>query len=367
MNVILISFSFNNNSGGTERICSHLISKFKNVKFYTISEKNSDFNYSNQHHTSLDLNNIMNFKKLMEIVDKYDINYIINIMSENLITNLILSRIKYYRTIKIVQYLHVSPNYFFESIYDSKLIKKPFKYLIYFFGVDYFKFLISYNISHKFVVISEQNKLNLIKKLKLKKNNKVISIYNPLTYSDQISNEDFKNKKHIVLAVSRIASPLKRSGLLIKIWNDPRLINSNWELHIVGDGPLLNDLKEQSIHMRNVYFHGKINPIELYKSSKIFISTSKNEGFGLTLTEALQYNLIPIAFNSYETINEILLNNQNGFLIEENSITDFTDKLVDVITNYNDYYYLIPNQKPLLSKSDNSIYKEKFKKILSLK
>ena len=218
----------------------------------------------------------------------------------------------------------------------------------------------------KVIYNSQEAKTNVPKSI-IEINHKVISIYNPLTYSDYISTEDFKNKKNIVLAVSRIASPLKRSGLLIKIWNDPRLINSNWELHIVGDGPLLNDLKEQSIHMRNVYFHGKINPIELYKSSKIFISTSKNEGFGLTLTEALQNNLIPIAFNSYETINEILLNNQNGFLIEENNITDFTDKLVDVITNYNDYYYLIPNQKPLLSKFDNSIYKEKFKKILTLK
>jgi glycosyltransferase involved in cell wall biosynthesis len=102
----------------------------------------------------------------------------------------------------------------------------------------------------------------------------------------------------------------------------------------------------------------------LYKSSKIFVSTSKNEGFGLTLTEALQNSLIPIAFNSYKTINEIIIDNKNGFLIEENKIADFTNKLFDVTSNYNDYSYIISNQKQSLSKFSNKTYFNKFSNIL---
>ena len=47
----------------------------------------------------------------------------------------------------------------------------------------------------------------------------------------------------------------------------------------------------------------------------ILCMTSSHEGLPMVLLEALQYNVIPIAFNSFESITDIIVDKENGFLI----------------------------------------------------
>ena len=55
--------------------------------------------------------------------------------------------------------------------------------------------------------------------------------------------------------------------------------------------------------------------------------TSLFEGWGLTLTEAQQNACVPIAFNTYASLTDIITDGYNGFVIDEGNITDYVSKL----------------------------------------
>ena len=54
--------------------------------------------------------------------------------------------------------------------------------------------------------------------------------------------------------------------------------------------------------------------IKHYKSSDIYLNLSRIESFGITFIEALASNLPILSFNT-KGIDELIVNNKNGFLI----------------------------------------------------
>ena len=64
-----------------------------------------------------------------------------------------------------------------------------------------------------------------------------------------------------------------------------------------------------------VYFpHNDL--IKIYKKQDIYVNLARVESFGITIIEALAAELPVISFNT-KGANEIVINNQNGFLIEK--------------------------------------------------
>ena len=61
--------------------------------------------------------------------------------------------------------------------------------------------------------------------------------------------------------------------------------------------------------------------------------TSLCEGWGLTLLEAQQMGVVPIAFNTYEALQDIIQNQYNGILIPERNIQEYTSQLKILMTN----------------------------------
>ena len=61
--------------------------------------------------------------------------------------------------------------------------------------------------------------------------------------------------------------------------------------------------------------------------------TSSSEGWGLTLTEAQQYGVVPIAFDSYASLHDIIQDGENGFIIPNNNISEYIEKLKLLIIN----------------------------------
>lgn len=59
--------------------------------------------------------------------------------------------------------------------------------------------------------------------------------------------------------------------------------------------------------------------------------TSNYEGFGMTLTEALQYGCIPIAFNTYSAVKDIIQDSQNGYLIALGDEKTYACKILSLI------------------------------------
>ena len=107
------------------------------------------------------------------------------------------------------------------------------------------------------------------------------------------------------------------------------------KLKIIGNGKDKIYLENYSkkLKLRNVEFTGARNPEEDYKRASIFCMTSTCEGFGMVLTEALQYNVIPIAYKSFESIDDIIINEINGFLVKPFSTKLYVKTLGKLISD----------------------------------
>lgn len=141
----------------------------------------------------------------------------------------------------------------------------------------------------------------------------------------------------LTIIVSRLEERQKRISLALDIW---QLIEKNpnyhdWTLKIVGGGS--DELKYKQIvqkkQLKHVIFEGVQNPEPYYRSASIFIMTSSFEGWGLTLTEAQQYGVIPLAFNSYASLNDIIIDGYNGYIIPNNDIKTFSEALMKLMSN----------------------------------
>ena len=47
----------------------------------------------------------------------------------------------------------------------------------------------------------------------------------------------------------------------------------------------------------------------------------------MTLTEAQQFGCVPIAFNSYQSVYDIIDNTKNGYIIEDGNLKEYSNKL----------------------------------------
>lgn len=154
---------------------------------------------------------------------------------------------------------------------------------------------------------------------------RVIAIPNPNTYPAQ-ENTDFLKKKQI-LYVGRIEWRQKRVGRLIDIWKRIYKKFPDWELVIVGDGPIRQTLEQKALKMERVVFTGWQDPEPFYRDASILCLTSDFEGWAMVLTEAMTFGAVPVAFNSYAAITDIIDDGKNGLLVPPFSHKEFARKL----------------------------------------
>ena len=157
-------------------------------------------------------------------------------------------------------------------------------------------------------------------------------IPNSLSFHEFLPKEKIQDKKNIALIVSRLDDPPKRISLAIKIWD---LVKKHkeaegWKLNIVGHGPYMHAYQRliKKLGTPDVYLLGRQAPNRFYEESSIFLMTSKSEGWGLTVTEAQQMGVVPIAFNSYESLCDIITDNKDGIVVPEGDVKQYAGKLL---------------------------------------
>lgn len=172
---------------------------------------------------------------------------------------------------------------------------------------------------------------------------KVCSMPNPISAKIYESESNDKKEK-ILLYVGRIDMQQKRPDLLLQIWSMIYKEHNDWKLFIVGGGKDLNYLKTYASthHLENVIFEGKQNPIPYYQKASIFCMTSSYEGFGIVLVEAMNMKLVPIAFESFSTVRDIIDDNVNGILVTPFDRDLYAKKLSELIRK-DDLRYSLSN------------------------
>lgn len=196
-------------------------------------------------------------------------------------------------------------------------------------------------IDKRFVnIISSSDKILMLspyyveslKKIGISVENKFDYVYNPNSFPLQTSL--FKKKKEIIY-VGRLDNRSKKVGRLIKVWSKVGKKYPDWNLAIVGDGPDRNQLEElkKKYKVGNLTFEGFQSPIEYYKRASIICMTSSFEGFPMVLVEAMQFGCVPIAFDSFEAIRDVIIPEKTGELVKPFKIKDFVNKLSNLMDN----------------------------------
>ena len=148
---------------------------------------------------------------------------------------------------------------------------------------------------------------------------------------------DKLSKQKVALIVARFDEPSKRLSLALRIWallkQDP--VAKDWTLRIVGEGNS-RALYERIIHnehIPDVSLEGRQDPIPYYKEASIFMMTSRSESWGLTLTEAQQMGVVPIAFDTYASLRNIITDEENGIIIEEGDIDSYVNRIKKLMSD----------------------------------
>lgn len=156
---------------------------------------------------------------------------------------------------------------------------------------------------------------------------KLKAIPNCIPFDQEFSHTQIEQKEKIAIIVGRMVDFPKRISLLLEMWKTIELdpAGKEWQLKIIGDGPDLDSFKKKAkkLELKHCFFLGRQNPIEYYSRASIFLMTSLFEGFPMTLIEAQQMGCIPIAFNSFRSIHDVITDNINGCLVPDGDKKNF--------------------------------------------
>ncbi len=225
---------------------------------------------------------------------------------------------------RIIHSLHSSPDdlSFFHSLpfFRNKLYKRRRMY----------------GICDRFVVLSRSYIDMAYNRLRLPDREKLAAISNPRPYGD-INPDILGMKKNQVLIVSRLDEKQKNLRAAVRIWKSiEKRGTEGWELVLAGHGEdeesLMNYVRKQGL--RHFRFVGRVNnPLPLYQESSIFMMTSNYEGFPTTLQESLQNGCVPVAFDTFAALHDMIDDGRDGLVISPGDEQGYAEALYQLMND----------------------------------
>lgn len=176
----------------------------------------------------------------------------------------------------------------------------------------------------KFVVLTNENR----KEWPLQ-NLEVIS--NPLSFYPEAS-ASLTAKK--VIAVGK-QSHQKGFDLLLQAWQKVVAQQTDWQLEIYGKKEPLEGLEAKAVSLEiasNVHFFDPVKNIEVnYLESSIYVMSSRYEGFGMVLIEAMACGVPCVSFDCPYGPSDIIDDGVDGFLVANGDVDLLAQKLVLLI------------------------------------
>ena len=166
---------------------------------------------------------------------------------------------------------------------------------------------------------------------------KFVAISNPNTYD--ISNIELPvNKENIILWVGRVENGQKNAIDFVRMWQHLSKRTRDWRAIMIGDGSDLAYIKNyvKKNKIERIEFTGRRNDTEtFYKRAKYIAVTSYGESWGLVLTEAMSYGCVPVVYDTYETLQDIVDDRHNGYIIPTVSHKRMAECIFDSIREDN--------------------------------
>lgn len=229
----------------------------------------------------------------------------------------------------------------------------------------FFKFIVNYIYKH-ITVLTEADKKVIGNKFK-----GVTVMPNPLSLQPV---KELPEKENVVLAAGRIGGwYAKGFDVLLQAWKNLYYDNVNdnenlrdWWLKIAGDGKkkdfeyLISILEDSDFKNQvssdgqkiwrsekyHIEFLGFQKDIEsLYKKSEIFVLSSRYEGFGLVLIEAMSQGCACVACDYKGRQREIIQDDSQGLCCEPDNVEELADVIQKMMTD--EHYRKTVQQKAI--------------------
>lgn len=200
------------------------------------------------------------------------------------------------------------------------------------------------NKCDKVVCICEDMKNGVIKEIP-ELEEKLEVIYNPFDiekikiksndYSEIKADEKKLLEDNYIIMVSRLELKMKDFNTLIKAFKIVNQKRKDIKLYLLGDGPDKEKI-ENMIRNKNLQEYIKLlgvkkNPYPWIKNSKLLVHSSRYEGFGLVLVEALILDKVVISTNCKVGPREILDNEKYGSLVEVGNYNAMAQEILELL------------------------------------
>lgn len=232
----------------------------------------------------------------------------------------------------------------------------------------------TYKHADTIIAVSEGVGYDLKEALGLKTNDYNFHvIYNPIVDEEITEKQNGKaelqklGNNRVVLGVGRLAKP-KDFSTLIRAFSIVKPEMKNVKLIILGEGPEREMLEQliADLGLKNdVYLPGFVdNPYAYMSKADLFVLSSRWEGFGNVIVEAMVCGLPVISTNCPSGPDEIIQDGINGVLVPVRDEQVMANNIVRVLTDNKFGNMLITNAKKRAQ--DFSIEKitEEYEKIL---
>ena len=156
-------------------------------------------------------------------------------------------------------------------------------------------------------------------------------IPNPLSFYPE-NQSSLKNKKVITVGNHGFQKGYDR---LLKSWKQINNKYPDWQLEVFGkidpDKKHIKLAETLSISDSVSFFNPVKNIQDKYNEASIYAMSSRSEGFGMVLIEAMAYGLPCVSFDCPNGPRDIITNKRDGFLIENGDIDTFSLKISALI------------------------------------
>ncbi len=313
--------------GGTERMCVLICNELNrlNYKITIISQTEANdepfFSIDNQ----VDRMVLFERKTLISKFNKLSLPVIIAKKIKDIRADLYIScdtQMCLFSTLPLLRKKHIGWEHFNSEIVTT-------------FGSRWFGRRLASLFCSKIIVLTESDRNNWIDRLNTNRA-KLVVIPNPLPVP-RTSIIDNANRLNIVLAMGRMTEQ-KGFDLLIQAWSQISEINrNNWMLRIVGPNgsakPNLEEIINKHSLANSVQLISESKDVEKeYQQASVYVLSSRYEGFGLTLIEAMGQGLPVIAYDCPMGPSEII-SKDYGRLLQPGDITSLANSIEEFITD----------------------------------
>jgi len=124
--------------------------------------------------------------------------------------------------------------------------------------------------------------------------------------------------KRVIVGMGRLV-PQKGFDLLLDAFARIFQRHPQWSVEIIGGGPLKQELEKRAEDLKisgKVHFAGEIsNPFPALSQADLFVFSSRFEGFGLALCEAMACGLPVVSFDCASGPGDIVRHGVDGILV----------------------------------------------------